>query len=84
MAKAKKKTTKKHINKVTPAVATNDGMLFDKLSAGECFLMNGGLYMKESSDDLQIGVNLATGKYEDCLCGCSVVLVNIAITWTKK
>lgn len=79
----KKKKTQKHINKVTPTVSTVDGLLFDKLAAGECFLMNGGLYMKESSDD-QIGVNLATGKYEDCLCGCSIVPVVVTITWKKK
>ncbi len=81
MTKTKKKTT--HTNKITPAVAVNNGTLFDKLGQGECFLMNGGLYIKESSDD-QIGINLATGKCEGNLCGIQVMPVTVTITWKKK
>lgn len=81
MGKAKKKTT--HINKITPAVSIECGILFDNLDKGECFLMNGGLWLKESSNE-QIGVNLATGKYKDCLCGSMVTPVTVTITWKKK
>ena len=79
---AKKKKTI-HTNKITPAVNTNVGVLFDKLAIGECFLMNGGLWMKESGDD-QIGINLTTGQYQDSLCGCSIVPVSVTIAWKKK
>lgn len=82
MTKAKKKKTV-HTNKITPAVAISNGVLFDKLVGGECFLMNGSLYMKETSDD-QIGINLSTGKYEDCFCGTQIVPVTVTIAWKKK
>lgn len=78
-----KKIVKKHTNKIVPALDTSRSILFDELSQGECFLMNGNLYMKESVKE-QIGVNLTTGKYEDCLCECSVVPVEITIAWKKK
>lgn len=82
MAK-KKKVTSQHTNKITPVLATNSGTLFDTLKGGECFLMSGGLYIKEDSND-QIGLNLATGKMEECLCGREVTPVTISITWKKK
>ena len=83
---AKKKTVKKktgHVNKITPAVSINSGVLYDKLTAGQCFLMSGNLYMKETGNS-QIGVNLATGKYVDYLCGRVVEPVEVTIAWKKK
>lgn len=78
-----KKKVLSHVNSITPAVDTEGGVLYDVLEPGECFLRNGSLYMKEVGDS-QIGVNLATGRYEDCLCGEEVAPVSIAITWKKK
>ena len=80
MAKKKKVTP---VNKITPKISTTAGVQFDELKVGECFLMNGCLYIKESGND-QIGVDLATGKYHDCLCGTTVIPVDISITWKKK
>ena len=81
MAKVKKKT--QHINKITPTVNAPSGIQFDKLEAGECFLMSGSLFMKETGND-QIALNLATGKYSEGLCETDVEPVVVVITWEKK
>ena len=83
---AKKKT--KHVNKISPAVSVAGDVDFGELKVGECFLMNGGLYMHESSDSNrdsdQCAINLATGVFREGLCGITITPVTIVITWKKK
>ncbi len=85
---AKKKATPKHTNRVSPTVDDDNGVRFDTLKIGECFLMGGCLYMHESSyekhDSDQSAVNLVTGVFSDDLCGCIVTPVTITIAWKKK
>lgn len=90
---AKKSTKKKNVRrcstKILPAVGSSiEGINYSQLKSGECFLYADGLWMKESDEEGcsgdQSAVDLATGRYKDCLCGTRVIPVNVTINWGRK
>lgn len=56
---------------------------FEDLEAGDCFILNNKLWIKDNSDD-QTGICLEDGNVEDGLCDEFVIPVDVEIKWTKK
>jgi hypothetical protein len=90
---AKKKETKKketdHGVKIVPKIIGSiEGVDYESLEHGECFLYRDTLWMKEANQDGktfdQTAINLATGRYEDCFCGKHVIPVNVTINWERR
>ena len=83
---AKKKTARKRTKhgktKVTPAIAPSGSVNFSNLKGGECFLMNGTLWIKGPHSYTQAASSLVDGKRETGLCGHMVQSVNVEIKWS--
>ena len=78
---AKRKRTKHGKTRVIPAIAPSGSVNFSNLKGGECFLMNGSLWIKGPRSYTQAASSLVDGKRETSLCGRMVQPVNVEIKW---
>ena len=79
-----KKTTKKSVVTPNPKNAIS-GALFDDLSDGDYFIMDGTLWQRvDETECEQAAINSLTGKVRDYLCDNTVIPVTVTITWELK
>jgi len=70
--------------KITPKLKPDVSQVdFEELNPRDCFIMDGGLWMKHDRSDNQDAFCLSNGDNDFNLCGTMVIPVNVEIKWSK-